>query len=245
MNLVWRCTHMFHPPPHPLPPEDKQRKGPFFSSETLNLKNFHLFAFIIKHCRATGCLFSSSPPPTYSMGSCTYPACSGYTNYHWQPRLANTDWGQKKKGPAFVVKSWLLAVMRIRQSNVTSVIHQSENCWFASSALCQSCKHLCNQVHAAASYTCIKTHLSLSNLIWCDKFLHMVLFLLIITVSCFTCWLSFWINLYCKTSITATTAAAGEIRYNAAILWLLCAVHPLWLLQRNDQCAYVHYLMYL
>lgn len=170
MNLVWRCTHMFHPPPHPLPPEEQQLNSPFFFSETLNLKNFHLFAFIIRHCRATGCLFSSSPPPTYSMGWCTYPACAGYTNYHWQQRLANTDWKQNK-GSAFSVKSCLLAVMRIRQSDVTQCYSPVRN----SSALCQL-QHLYDQVQAAASYICIKTHVKLINFIWCDTFLHMVLF---------------------------------------------------------------------
>lgn len=77
--------HTYVPPTSSSSPTWRRTtKQSFFFSETLNLKNFHLFAFIIKHCRATGCLFSSSPPPTYSMGSCTYPACAGYTNYHWQ-----------------------------------------------------------------------------------------------------------------------------------------------------------------
>lgn len=37
------------------------------SSETVNLKDFHLFKFIISRCRATGCWFYISTPPTYSM----------------------------------------------------------------------------------------------------------------------------------------------------------------------------------
>lgn len=80
MDLLRRRTHMFHPPPPPpLPPGDEQLNSPFFS-ETLKLKDFHLFTFISSRCRATGCQFYISPPPTYSMGLCTYTAGAGYTN---------------------------------------------------------------------------------------------------------------------------------------------------------------------
>lgn len=80
INLLCRCTHMFHPPPpHPLPPEDEQLNSLFFFQLKHWKSRISIYLHSLSRCRAIGCQFSVSPTPTYSMGSVHKTACAEYS----------------------------------------------------------------------------------------------------------------------------------------------------------------------
>lgn len=97
-NVSWtwikwcRCSHMFHPPPHPLPPEVEQLNSAFWEKH----RNSRISIYLHSLSSATGQLVASflslhRLPTVWALN--VYSMCS---NYNWQHGLVAADWGRKK-----------------------------------------------------------------------------------------------------------------------------------------------------
>lgn len=138
MNLLCRCTNMFHPPPPPPPPPPfptwrwTTTLSFFFSWETLKVENFHRFAFIIAPQGKRLPVFRfTTAYLQYGLRAQDSMCRVQYTNYNWHHGPGDTDWkitwwrkflwGKKKRNFHFIFVFYYKAIMEmsLQTSSVT------------------------------------------------------------------------------------------------------------------------------